>query len=348
MNQDKKYKNISYRTVAGYLAGMVGGLICGLCGCTQAKEFEAAGTAMGTIIHQKIYGTQDITSEIEDEIVRLETQLLSRREEASEISRINEYAGQAEGLILSEELSDILTEIWGISKESGGALDITVGPVVTLWNIDTYALMDEGFTVPTEQELTEALRLTGYDKVCIQQDKLFLPEGMSLDLGAVGKGIACDRICKILEASPEVTGAVISVGGSVVTYGEKPDGTSWIVGIQNPRVTDGTGNYVGKLKLSGNWFVSTSGDYERYVEKDGIRYHHIMNPMTGYPAKSDVVSVTILSKEGILSDALSTACFVLGKEEGFALAKRYGAEILTVDENGKIDMSEGMKQYFQP
>ncbi len=325
------------------MAGMVV-----LWGCAPGRqEFEAAGTAMGTVIQQKIYGEEDLTEEISAEIVRLETEHLSKREENSEIGRINLEAGNPQGTVLSEEMSSWLFRIWNISRDSGGAMDVTVGPIVRLWNIDNCTLGTEEFSVPSEQDIERAVSLTGYEKVILEEDAIFLPEGRSLDLGAVGTGIACDRIAKLLAEHEQVDGAVISVGGSIVTYGEKPDHSPWIIGIQNPRPQNG-GDSIGRLSLEGTWFVSTSGDYERYVLRNGKRYHHIMNALTGCPAETDVVSVTILSDSGLLSDALSTACFVLGKEEGFLLAEKYGVEILTVDEEGNIEMSEGMKQYFSP
>ncbi|MGN1144872.1 MAG: FAD:protein FMN transferase, partial [Acetatifactor sp.] len=138
-------------------------------------------------------------------------------------------------------------------------------------------------------------------------------------------------------------GAVISVGGSVLTYGEKPDGDSWRVGILNPFDTS---ENLGYLSLTGQWCISTSGDYERFVEVDGIRYHHIIDPATGYPAQSGVSSVTVLTKDGLLSDALSTACFVLGVEKGSRLAEEFDAEVLFVDKSGEMHMSKGMEEYF--
>ena len=144
-----------------------------------------------------------------------------------------------------------------------------------------------------------------------------------------------------LQEHEKITGATIAVGGSVLTYGEKPDGSSWKVGIVNPRETS---YYVGILEVDGQWCISTSGDYERYVEVDGIRYHHIIDPDTGYPADSGVTSVTVLTKDGFLSDALSTACFILGKDAGMKLAESYGAEVLFVEKDGTVSMTEGMRE----
>lgn len=170
-----------------------------------------------------------------------------------------------------------------------------------------------------------------------------IPAEMQLDLGAVGKGVALDEILKTLEAHPEVSGAVISVGGSILTYGSKPEGGAWQIAVTDPLDPSES---VGVLTLDGGHCVSTSGDYERYVEVDGVRYHHILDPRTGSPAHSDVAGVTIVTKDGFLSDALSTACFVLGQEEGQKLLEKYDAEGLFIDHEGTITMTEGMRQYF--
>ena len=136
---------------------------------------------------------------------------------------------------------------------------------------------------------------------------------------------------------------MISVGGSILTYGNKPEGGAWQIAVTDPQDPSQS---VGVLTLDGGYCVSTSGDYERYVEVDGVRYHHILDPRTGFPARSDVAGVTIVTTDGFLSDALSTACFVLGSEEGQKLLEKYDAEGLFIDHEGTITMTEGMRQYF--
>lgn len=339
---------IKKRKTGGIIAAAMLVLLLWLSGCSgQVTEYEAADTAMGTVVWQKVYAREDITPEILAQITNLETELLSKREADSEIGRLNASAGKEE-VTVSQELTQLLQQVWEISAKSGGALDVTVSPAVDLWNIDSCAMGTAPFVLPGEAQLQEALTKIGYEKVQIGEETIELPEGMSLDLGAVGKGIACDFVARLLERDFRVEGAVISVGGSVVTYGSKPDGRPWVIGIQNPRPEEGGGSYIGSLSLEGSWFVATSGDYERYVMQDGKRYHHILNPQTGYPAESGLISVTVLSKSGLLSDALSTACFVLGKEAGFALAEDYEAYILVVDTEGNVEFSEGMERYFTP
>jgi len=249
------------------------------------------------------------------------------------------------GTELSEEMQRVLEQCLMVAQRSGGAFDPTIGKVVRLWNIDEWAVAEdtESFTLPTQEQISVLLTDCGYERIQLQDKQISMPSNMQLDLGAVGKGIALDEIAALLEQRTEVTGGVISVGGSILTYGSKEDGSPWKVGIVNP--TD-TRKQLGYLSLTGQWCVSTSGDYERYVEVDGVRYHHILNPHTGMPAASGVRSVTILSESGLQSDALSTACFVLGVEEGMALVEDFGAEALFVEENGEITMTDGMNKYF--
>ena len=173
---------------------------------------------------------------------------------------------------------------------------------------------------------------------------IYIEDQCTLDLGAVGKGIACDVAQNYLKQQKEVSGAVIAVGGSILLYGSKVDGTNWNVAVQNPRGKDGEA--MGVLSLSGTTNVSTSGDYEKYFMQNGKRYHHILDPSTGYPAESSLISVTVVSDNGLLSDGLSTACFVLGKEKGERLLETYGAEGVFIDQNKKVTVTKGLKDKF--
>lgn len=328
-----------------------------LAGCGQRKpqELRRMDTAMGTVVQQTVYvtGGDDRTEDIFNLILKLEEETLSWRLETSETFQMNLYAGSGKWVELSEELSQILAQCQKLTEDSGGAFDVALGPVARLWDIDSWAAGQRtgSFQVPGEQELAEALIQSGMGRVQIQFlpgeecADIYLQDGAALDFGAVGKGLALDEISRYLEADGHITGAVVSVGGSVLTYGEKPDGTAWRVGIADPG--DPSVN-MGILTLPGQWYISTSGDYERYVELGGVRYHHILDPATGYPADSGLSSVTVLAENGLLSDGLSTACFVLGRERGLALAQLYGAEALFVEKDGGIYMTPGMEDLFRP
>jgi thiamine biosynthesis lipoprotein len=301
---------------------------------------------MGTVINGTMYVSDESIdgSEIQNIIDSLENDTLSWRVEGSEVYDINAAAGRQKTKV-SDRLLPILLTCMDVSAQSDGAFDITIADVTRLWNIDAWADGDINgdYELPGTEDIEKALKNTGYGKIEISDGYISLPENMSIDMGAVGKGVALDEINEYLKENPLVEGAVISVGGSILTYGEKADKTKWKVGIVNPFDTS---LQLGTLSLDGGLCVSTSGDYERYVEVSGKRYHHIMNPATGYPADSGVHSVTIVSKSGALSDALSTACFVLGTDKGLKLARQYNAEALFVDNDGKIVMTDGMQQFF--
>lgn len=344
-----KMKRFLHIMLSGILAVAV---LC--CGCgTQGQNgkrntpVQSMDIAMGTIISQTLYGERagEGTGEILGLLTDLEQKQLSWRSESSEIFRINEVAGNEEGIPISDSMKDILEKCIEVSEASGGAFDITIGEVVRLWEIDVWAGKEDvtGYSLPEQTTIEEGLKASGYKKVELEENKIYLPLGMQLDMGAVGKGIALDEIRQYLSENLGITGGVISVGGSIVTYGSKPDASPWRVGVVNPMNSAAN---LGYLELTGEWCVSTSGDYERYVEVGGERYHHIIDPQTGYPADSGVRGVTILSKDGLLSDALSTACFILGAEEGCRLAEGFGAEVLFVKADGEIVMTDGMKQYF--
>lgn len=326
----------------------------GGCGAETPERVQSVDTAMGTVIQQSIYKVgkdADNAGEIMELIRSLEEDLLSRRLETSEVYAVNQSAGSPEGQIISEELARMLEQCLEMTDHSDGAFDVTLGPVIRLWDIDGWAAgLEEGeFQIPSEEELTRALALCGSRKMRLERGesaaRLYLEEGMELDLGAVGKGLALTEVLAYLKEHSAISGAVISVGGSVLTYGEKPDGAGWRVGVADPREP---ASNLGVIVLEGQWCVSTSGDYERYVEAGGIRYHHILDPATGYPADSGLCSVTVVTKDGLLSDALSTACFVLGREKGMELARLYGAEAMFISSDGSISMTPGMEAIFQP
>lgn len=353
-----------------YLQKMIGILlaVCILCcGCNrQPQMYQKVDTAMGTIISQTIYLSGDttaadtVTAEVISCINDLEKEYLSWRMDSSELYWINAKAGSGQLLEMSDFLTNIVKQCQNVYVASDGAFDFTLGSVARLWNIDSWAGQFQGgstvntsqavYRIPTREELDVAMMAVGCNLSNIDGSYINLPERMQLDLGAVGKGIALDCVKQVLLQQEAVTGAVISVGGSILTYGSKPDGSLWNVGIVDPF---DTAHSIGILTIPGGCSISTSGDYERYVEVDGVRYHHIIDPATGYPADSGVKSVTILLKdnnvdsyEGLFSDALSTACFVLGVDKGLGLAEAFGAEALMVDSRGEIHMTEGMESYF--
>ena len=309
-------------------------------GAPEVNTYSKTDFAMDTVVSETLYTTgEDITADVITALKDVETNLISWTEEGSQIYKINQNAGNT--TTVSDETADYLKQVLDLCEASGGALDPTMGKVIRLWDID-----GENPHVPAEDDLKSLLADVGYDKVILNGNDVTMPEGVTLDLGAAGKGIGCDAAKKILDADKDVSGMILNLGGSsVMSYGSKPDGSAWQVAVTDPRDTEG--DYLGVVTLNGTEFLSTSGDYEKYFIEDGIRYHHILDPSTGYPARSGLTSVTVVCDDGLDADGLSTACFVLGKDKAEELLKKYNADGLFVDDSGHVWLTEGMKERFQ-
>lgn len=323
----------------------------------QNREAELQTFAMGSYVRQTVWGgkSEQAAADASAALHDLENRISWRRE--GDVAQVNRQAGQRPVPVEPETLA-LLEQMRQLSEASGGAFDVTIGPVAQLWDFDS------GPHLPEAGELEAALALVGYDRlltggdaffelasvpqelfdgdaVALEQAAALLDPGMALDLGAVGKGAACDAaLAQYQEAG--VKGAVIAVGGSIGLYGQKPDGKAFRVSVRDPK---GQGS-MGVLELPGG-FVSTSGSYEKYFEESGRRYHHLLDPRTGFPAESGLVSVTVwCGDSGALSDGLATACFVLGLEDSLALLDRYGAQGLFVDESGTVTLTPGWAERF--
>ena len=280
--------------------------------------------AMNTFVSGEVKGKnlEETNDEIENIINTLDKMILSRTAEDSFVYSLNKN-GEA---VADVRLFEYFTKLAEVCKKSGGAFDYTLGAVSDLWSFGSKP------AVPDEANLTEALSHSGYEKVILSDGSITLTDKNAVvDFGASGKGIALDELKDYLDTA-DVSRGVISVGGSVLLYGND----DFTVGIKNP---SGASGYAAKLTVK-ECCVSTSGSYEQSFEKDGRKYHHILDPETGYPAESGVISATVISESGLLSDALSTACFVLGIEKGFDLAEEFGAEVIFITEDGSIHMKE--------
>lgn len=306
------------------------------------KETTRTDFSMGTVISEVIYGTegQAAADSIRQCLTDLENQNLSWRMDTAAVARWNQELAQGGSPSLTLEQQQWLEDSLEICTASDGALDITLHPVIALWGIE-----EEHPSVPDAEAIQQALEQTGYERLHISEDgKLYADqESCTIDLGSVGKGIAADEVRSCLEQQ-RISGAVISIGGTILVYGDKPGGAGWQVGIQHPR--EGQGSVLGVLTVNQEVIISTSGDYEKYFMEDGIRYHHIFDPATGRPADSGLVSVTVVSERGIISDGLSTACFVLGYEESLPLLEQYGAEGIFVTSDRKVYLTEGLQDSF--
>ncbi|RHK00629.1 FAD:protein FMN transferase [Ruminococcus sp. AF37-6AT] len=309
-------------------------------GASEVSTYSKTDFAMDTVVSETLYTTgRDITADVIDALKDVEQNWISWTQESSQIYQINQNAGST--VTVSDETAGYLKQVLDLSKASDGAMDPTMGKVIRLWDID-----GENPHIPNEDELNSLLENVGYEKVTLDGNEVTMPEGVTLDLGAAGKGIGCDAAKQVLENHEEVSGMILNLGGSsVMSYGSKPDGSSWQVAVTDPRDTEG--DYLGVVTLNGTEFLSTSGDYEKYFIEDGVRYHHILDPSTGYPARSGLTSVTVVCNDGLNADGLSTTCFVLGKDKAAKLLEKYNADGLFVDDSGHVWLTDGMKERFQ-
>lgn len=293
----------------------------------SSNEVKREFFAMNTFVSAKVKGfaARDAAGGISTLVRELDSKQLSRYTSGSEISRINSEAET----VLSDEMRDYITELLEVGKMSGGKFDIALGAVSDLWSFN------DSPRVPSTDELSEALSRSGSDKLSLSGNTLTRADGCIIDLGSAGKGIALDKVKSYL-SDKKISSAVVSVGGSVLLYGKG----SFNVGVRDP--WGEAGRSVMTVKL-GAGCVSTSGSYERCFEQGGKRYHHILDPDTGLPVENGLVSVTVISDSGLLSDALSTACFVLGAEGGAKLAAKYGCEAIFITEDKKVICTDGIK-----
>lgn len=262
-------------------------------------------------------------------------QMFSRTDPDSELYALN-AAGSA---AVSDELLSVIKTALSYCQLSGGRFDITMGGVSALYGFSSSAP-----AVPTAADIQEQLSHTGWENIVIDGNTVTLtdPEAV-IDLGAIAKGYIADRLAELL-VERGVTSAIIDLGGNILCVGSKPDGSDFNVGIQFPYEDSST--IIATAKLS-NMSVVTSGVYQRYFEEDGVTYHHILDPDTGYPIRNNLLSVTIISEKSVDCDALSTTVFALGLEEGMELVDGLdGVWAAFITEDFEVHYSQGFEEQF--
>ena len=328
------------------ILSLVGVIFLTACNTNTSKEsttpLSRTEFLLGTVTTISLYDHQS------EEILDLAMEKLKELEDTLSINKsgtlideINDAAG-IHPVVVDEDTYNVIEKGLSYSKLTNGAFDITVGPIVKLWNI--------GFPearIPSSSEIEDALPLVGFDKVTLNPDDLsvYLTEpGMRLDLGGIGKGYAADEIAKLLQEQG-VEHAIIDLGGNVYTLGTKPGNQLWTVGVQDP--FNPRGKVIGRLKTA-NKSIVTSGIYERYIEDEsGHKYHHILNPKTGYPYENQIAGVSIISDYSTDGDALSTAVFAMGVEEGLAFVETLdGIDAIFITLDSKVYITDGLKGNF--
>lgn len=310
-----------------------------LAGCAPAPA-QAAPTAertffaMDTIMTLRLYqgGDGETLKRAEDRVKELEA-LWSVTDGDSEIYALNRD-GSAAGL--SPKTADLLGRALDMCVRTGGALDISIYPVLRAWGFTTGE-----YAVPADEVIAGLLSRVDYTQVVHAGTSAALPGGMEIDLGSVAKGYTGAVLAGLLKENG-VTSALLDLGGNIQTVGAKPDGSPWRVGIRDP---EGNGN-LGVAEVI-DQAVVTSGGYERYFEQDGVRYWHILDPKTGKPARSGLVSVTVIGDDGAVCDGLSTALFVMGLDGALEHWRQHqDFEAVFVSEDGSITITAGLQGKF--
>lgn len=313
-------------------------LVAGCSGCRNIEQStkKAEFFSMDTVVTLQASGrqAQKALTEIENSTQQLE-QLFSKTLEVSELFRLN-HAQDTLSVPLSDDTLAIIGRALDISQETDGAFDISLSKLTDLWDIGA-----ENPEIPDIGEIADALAQTGYRKISVQDGGVLLSGGCNLDLGGIAKGYATDRAKEILEKNG-VENALLSFGGNVYAKGTN-NGDPWKVGIGNPEKTT---KILGYIETSGKAVV-TSGDYQRYFEKNGVRYHHIIDPVTGSPAQSGLRSVTIISDDATLADGYSTALFVMGLPKAYEFASAHPEmEAIFVTDEKQVICTKGIQAQF--
>ena len=289
--------------------------------------------AMDTVMELSAYGADDALMEAaEQEILGLESRL-SVTDAGSEIYALD-HNGLAE---LSPDTTELMQTALEMCERTDGALDVSIYPVLRAWGFTTGS-----YQVPTQEEIENLLTQVDYRKVTLENGTASIAQGMEVDLGSVAKGYTGDQVSQLLREGG-VTSALLNLGGNVQLVGGKPDGSDWRVAVQDPE-SDG---YLDILSLRDKAAI-TSGGYERYfVGDDGEVYWHIIDPATGEPARSGLISVTVIGDRGVVCDALSTALFVMGLDKAAEYWRRYGYfEAVFVAEDGSVAITSGLQDCF--
>jgi thiamine biosynthesis lipoprotein len=320
-------------------------LLVAVMSCTKAgSSGPALVTAkrtqmhMGTLVSITAVGhshdeANDVITAGFQEIKRLE-QLLSTWIPSSELSQVNAAAGRS-AVKVSFETMAVVRKALQVAEMTDGAFNIAIGPAIDAWNIS-----DEP-RLPTSEELAALKPLVDLQYVHTDEWEHTIhlgKPGMRIDVGGIGKGYAADQVVTVMKKAGAVAG-VVALSGDIKTFGRLPNGRRFPVGIRHPRKE---GEILAEVDLQDE-AISTAGDYERFFDKDGIRYHHILDPQTLQPARG-CQSVSVIAKEGVWADGLDTGIFVLGADRGMELVEQLAdVEAIIVDRDGRVLVSSGLR-----
>ncbi len=309
--------------------------------------YERTEFLMGTVVTIKIYdkGKEDVLDPVFHRIKRLADLITVNEEDAadSEVAEVNKKAG-IEPVKVSDDIYEVIKAGVDFSTKTEGSYEVTIGPLTNLWRI--------GFPdarKPDQSEIDAVLPLINYKDVELNSEEktVYLTRlGMQLDLGSIAKGFIADQAVDVLKEH-EITSAIVDLGGNIIVVGNNPSGSKWSVGIQDPRIDIARGKTIGKIPESDKSIV-TSGVYERYLEVEGKKYHHLLDPTTGYPFENEIAGVSIISDKSVDGDGLSTSLYSKGIEDGLKFIEQFeGAEAIFITFDKKVYITSGLKGVFQ-
>lgn len=306
-----------------------------LSGCSAApKRITGTGFYFDTVVALTLYGAPEgLMEEMWQACARWE-RMLSRTVSGSDVDRINRAEGET--VTVEAETWELLQAARDLSERTGGAFSVTIAPLSSLWHFT-----GDEHVLPSAEAVQAALPLV--DDRCIvlgEGNTVTLPAGMQIDLGGIAKGYIADCMAEMIRG--RVSGAILNFGGNVYVLGQKPDGSAFRVGVADPADPASSAAILTVRDTS----VVTSGTYQRCFTLDGTTYHHILDPATGFPAQTGLLSATVVAESSMTADALATACIVLGEEQALLLLEEMGLQGLLIREDGRIVMTPGMAEEY--
>ncbi len=333
--------SITRRIVAiAAFTAIVMGLFLQMSGKSAKHLYKETRSSLYTLVTITVVGDSEekarkATAAAYIELDRL-GRLLNFYADDSELSAINRNAGIKPVRVSADTLEIVKAAVHAGEKTDGG-FDVTIGPLVKLWDFKKQVL-------PSAARLAERLPLVDFRNIVVDAaaSTVFLEKtGVQIDLGGILKGFAADKAVEILKRNG-IEDGIVAVAGDIKAFGRQPDGRPWNIGIQNPRPRGDADGLLATVNLEDQG-ISTSGDYQRYFMQGGVRYHHLLNPRTGFP-ESLCRSVTVIAPNAALTDAFSTGIFIMGPQKGLAVLKRLGMDGIIVDGAGAVLMTEGIKK----
>ncbi len=320
--------------------------LAALAGCSFEPEesvWEISGGVFGTQYHIHVVLADDsaileaLAQGIEQTLESVDASMSTWRDD-SELSRFNQLADQSQWVTVSSELFEVLATAQEVAERSGGAFDVTIGPVVNLWGFGPQGRPE---SPPDEQVLADQLARTGYRFLELEPERQAIRASMKqyLDLSGIAKGYGADAVARYLE-SEGVDRYLVEIGGEVRVRGRKPDGSAWRLAVEQP---EPGARHVNRVVAMDRGGMATSGDYRNYYESDGRRFSHTIDPMTGQPVSHRLASVTVIARSAMLADAWATAFTVIGFEEGYRLALQENLAVYFIVREG-----DGFEARFTP